>query len=200
MNQSKKINRIAINRIADIEWEGSRATTGKTMWADMVPALPFDNFPGLPGNAFGKGAGQTVRDRTIFFRLSVQISFETPAENSFHDARPKTSWKANPSSLFESKSSSRLFNSALISASVRESVFRLSINSLASAARSSCDNDRASSATVKFVIGMGKQYRKLVPMQGFWPGVLGLETALSYSTSLQIRQCRRKSSLPLLPR
>jgi len=81
---------------------------------------------------------------------------ETAAENGIHDERPKTSWKANPASFFESRSSSRRFNSALISVSVRGSVARLSINYLAKAARSSGDNDKASSATVKFVSGMGK--------------------------------------------
>jgi hypothetical protein len=81
---------------------------------------------------------------------------ETAAENSSQDARPKTSCKANPASFFESNSSSRLFNSVLISASVRESVESLSINNLASAARPSGDNDKAPSATVKFVSGMSK--------------------------------------------
>jgi hypothetical protein len=36
----------------------------------------------------------------------------TAAENGIHDARPKTPWKANPASFFESNSSSRLINPA----------------------------------------------------------------------------------------
>jgi len=91
VNQSKKINHIAFREIADIEGKRRCSATRKTVWADMVPALPFDNFPGLPGNAFGERARQTVRDRTILFRPSVQISFKMAAENGFHDARPKTS-------------------------------------------------------------------------------------------------------------
>ena len=125
VNQSKKINRLAINRIADIKWERRCAATGKTVRADMVPALPFDDFPGKPRNAFGERTGQTIGNQTIPLRFSVQIGFETAAENSFHSARSKTSWKANPLSCFDSKFSSRLFRSALISASVRESVSRL---------------------------------------------------------------------------
>ena len=82
------------------------------MGADMVAALPFDNFPGLPANPFLKSAGQTLGNKTIPLRFGIQISFETTAENSFHDAGPKTSWKANPASFFESNSSSRLFNPA----------------------------------------------------------------------------------------
>jgi hypothetical protein len=54
VNESKEVNRIAINRIAEVERERPRAATGKTMWADMVAALPFDYFPGLPGNALAK--------------------------------------------------------------------------------------------------------------------------------------------------
>jgi len=167
VNQSKKIDRIAASPIADIEWEWRRAATGKTVRADMVPALPFDNLPGLPRNAFPERAGQTLGHGTILFRLSVHVRFKAPAEYSFHDARPKTSSKANPLSFPDNNCSRRLLSSALISASVRESVSRLSINNLARAARSSGDNDKASSATVKFVSGMEKQCHKFLPTQGF---------------------------------
>ncbi len=91
----------------------------------MIPALPFDYFPGLTSDPFSKRAGQTLGDRTIPLRLSHQISFETAAENSFHDPWSKTSWKFNPLSFCDLNSSNRLFNSALISASVREPVSRL---------------------------------------------------------------------------
>jgi len=119
-------------------------------------------------------------------------SSETAAENGIHDARPKTSWKDNPSSFFESNFSNRLFNSALISASGRESVSRLSIISLARAARSSGDNDKASSATVKFVSGMSRKYHRLSPTQGFWPGDCGSQSILH-----PISPGRPKSALPL---
>ncbi len=114
--------------------------------------------------------------RTLVLRASSTLSNETalgiciipvnsasppsPPRPEHHNARPKTSWKANPSSLFDSNCSRRRLSSALISASVRESVSRLSINSLARAVRSSGDNDKASSATVKFVSGMEKLYRR----------------------------------------
>lgn len=166
VNESKKINRIAINRIADVERERRCAATREAVRADVVPALPFDDFPGLPRDTFHERAGQTLGNRTIPRRLSVQIGFEAGAENSFHDGGPKTSWKANPSSLFNSNCASRPFNSALISASVLVSVSRLWISSVARAARSSGDNDRASSATVKFVSGIKHYRQRLATMQG----------------------------------
>ncbi len=60
MNEAQEINSVAVNRIVNIERKRRCAATRKTVGADMVAALPFDNLPGLSGDAFKKCAGQSL--------------------------------------------------------------------------------------------------------------------------------------------
>ena len=91
MHQSEKINCIANDGITNVERKRSGAATGKTVGADMVAALPLDNFPGLSGNSFLESAGQALGNDLIALCLGIQISLEEDAENCIHDGRPKTS-------------------------------------------------------------------------------------------------------------
>ena len=85
MDQSEKIDRIAVDGIANIIRKRRGATTGKTVRPDVVAAIPFDDFPSLPRNSFFEVAGQTLGDQMVLCRFCVQIIFETAAENGLHD-------------------------------------------------------------------------------------------------------------------
>jgi hypothetical protein len=128
------------------------------MRANMVAPIPSDHFTHQARNAFVKISRQPLGYLSISRLLSEQIRLEVTAENRVHAVFPKTWLKVRPASFPDTRASSRWARSALIASSVLESPSRLCTNNLARSARSAGASESASSATARFVMGIGIQY------------------------------------------
>lgn len=107
VNQSKEINRVALNLVLVEKWERLRPAAGKAVRANMVAAAPADDFAGLSRDALMEGASQPFGDFTIFALLANQVLAELPAKDRLHRGLPKTFSNVRPESLPETRSSSR---------------------------------------------------------------------------------------------
>lgn len=107
VDQTKGVNRVALDLIVNEERKRLRPAAGKTVRANVIAATPADEFAGLPREAFVEVTRQPLRDLAIPVGFAQKIIAEPPAKDCFHRGLPKTSSKVRPESLPETKSSSR---------------------------------------------------------------------------------------------
>ena len=81
VDQTKEINRVAMNLVVDEERKRLRPAAWETVRAGMVAAAPADDFACLPRYAFVEVATQSPGDFTILAILASQVVAELSAED-----------------------------------------------------------------------------------------------------------------------